>query len=282
MIISASYKTDIPAFYGNWLISRFMEGSCTVRNPYNNRSFRVDLGRQEVDGVVFWTRDPAPFFEGFRWFRDRGYPFYVHFTITGYPEILEPRVPDMTQGIASLRELSRIFGKECLVWRYDPLLFTTETDRSFHFSRFSHIASELAPWCNEVVISFAQFYRKTRRQLDILKERKILDWWDPQDEAKIDMARELAGIAVEKGLKLSLCGQRDLLSPGVADASCIDPFRLSRVAGYRIRWPEKRSHRPGEGCGCYRSRDIGSYNTCSHGCIYCYAVGHGKNLPHKI
>lgn len=269
MIISASYKTDLPAFHGKWVIRSFSEGFCHVRNPYNKSTFLVDLSRDSVDGIVFWTRDPEPFLDGFNWIRARGYPFYIHFTLTGYPRLLEPLVPVLDTSVELFRTLAGIYGREALVWRYDPILFTSMTDKGFHLLQFRKIAGSLKGCCNEVIVSFATFYSKTRRKMDQLGRKTGLEWWDPDDQDKIRISTQLSSIASEYGMKLSLCGQRHLISSGVSDASCIDPFRLSRIAGQAIRIPRKRSHRPG--CGCFQSRDIGSYNTCRHGCVYCYA-----------
>ncbi|MBN1332639.1 MAG: DUF1848 family protein, partial [Synergistales bacterium] len=230
MIISASYKTDIPAFHGKWLIERFSEGFCNVMNPYNKRCFTVDLSRNSVDGIVFWTRNPEPFLDGFSWIRTRHYPFYIQFTITGYPRLFEPLVPPVSIAISLFRGLSKNYGREALVWRYDPLLFTSLTGEGFHIMEFGKIAESLKGCCNEVVISFATIYRKTRRRMDDLGKKAGFEWWDPGEQEKIRIAATLADIASENGMKLSLCGQRHLISPGVSDASCIDPFRLCRLA----------------------------------------------------
>ena len=37
MIISASRRTDIPAFYAEWFMRRIRAGYCTVPNPYNRK-----------------------------------------------------------------------------------------------------------------------------------------------------------------------------------------------------------------------------------------------------
>ena len=63
MIVSASYKTDIPAFYGSWFRARMAAGFADVTNPWGGPPFRVDLRRQAVDGFVFWTRNAAPFLD---------------------------------------------------------------------------------------------------------------------------------------------------------------------------------------------------------------------------
>lgn len=61
MIISASRRTDIPAFYAPWFFNRLQEGYLLVPNPFDPRTLsRISLGRDVVDCIVFWTKNPAP------------------------------------------------------------------------------------------------------------------------------------------------------------------------------------------------------------------------------
>ncbi|HLF58937.1 MAG TPA: DUF1848 family protein, partial [Alphaproteobacteria bacterium] len=92
MIISASYKTDIPAFYGAWFRNRLRAGYCKMINPYGRKIVTVPLSRPDVDGFVFWTRNAHPFGDAFAEVAGRGFPFVVQHTITGYPRALESSV----------------------------------------------------------------------------------------------------------------------------------------------------------------------------------------------
>ncbi len=275
MIISASYRTDIPAFYGKWFLNRLREGYCKTVNPYNRRVVVIDLSKGAVDGVVFWTRNPLPFLEGLDVVRTIGYPFYLQFTITGYPKLLDKHVPRWEDSVVLFEKISRKYGPHSVVWRYDPILFSSLSEADFHIRNFSRIASSLEGLTTEVVISFTRFYKKNREKMNRLSAGEDIRFSDPPPEVKRSFASRLAEIARSRGMSLSLCGQRDLLSEEVTDASCIDPFRLSRVAGKPIPVPPRKSHRPGSGCGCYEARDVGEYETCLHGCLYCYAVKNG-------
>ncbi len=44
---------------------------------------------------------------------------------------------------------------------------------------------------------------------------------------------------------------------------------LEAAIGCRLDVPKKKGAR-GE-CNCLLGADIGAYNTCAHGCLYCYA-----------
>ena len=269
MIVSASYRTDLPALYGAWFLARLAAGFCEVRNPYGGQISVVDLTQPAVDGFVFWTRNLQPFSSALETVAARGWPFVVQYTVTGYPRMLETAVPPAKRSVEVMRETARRYGPRAVVWRYDPILFSSATPVEHHRRRFAELAARLEGVTDEVVVSFAQLYRKTRTNLDALAGRSGLTWEDPAPERKQELLLELAAVAHAHGMALSLCAQRELLLPGVADAACVDPRRLSDVAGRPIA-AEARGHR--KACGCSRSVDIGGYESCTLGCAYCYAV----------
>ena len=269
MIISASYKTDIPAFYGDWFINRLRLGHCRMRNPWGGQIYDVPLDPESADGFVFWTRNIGPFLHHLNEVRRLGYPFVVQYTITGYPRELERSVQDAPRMMRLARQVAYEFGPHAVVWRYDPILYSSLTPREFHLENFANIARGMDGVTTEVVISYTQFYRKTRRNLDRAAGQRGFTWTDEIPQFKRDLTIDLAAIARTHGMRLSVCSQQAFMSARVQAARCIDAKRLSRVAGYQIGGREK-GNRPG--CMCHESRDIGEYDTCPHGCVYCYAV----------
>lgn len=267
MIVSASYRTDIPAFYNDWFRHRLAAGFCRVVNPYGGQTSTVPLTPAEVDGFVFWTRNVEPFLDTLRLVR-RDFPFVVQYTVTGYPHALETSVVAAERSVALIRGLSAEFGRRAVVWRYDPIVFTSLTPPEWHERTFDALAAGLSGAVDEVVVSIAHVYRKTARNLDAAARAHDFAWHDPPDEDKRSLLTRLAAIAADHGLRLTLCGQHGLLAPGIEDARCIDAARLGDVAGRPIV-ARAKPHRP---CGCAQSRDIGEYDTCPHGCTYCYAV----------
>ena len=125
MIISASYKTDIPTFYGNWFMNRLEAGFCHMVNPYNRQAYKVDLSLKSVDAFVFWTKNIGPFMDSLQKVHDRGYLFMVQHTINGYPGSLETSVVNYERSINNMKEICNKFGPEIAVWRYDPVVFTS-------------------------------------------------------------------------------------------------------------------------------------------------------------
>jgi len=269
MIISASYRTDIPAFYGPWLMHRLAAGWAEVRNPYGGPPSRIDLTAPAVDGFVFWTRNLAPFM-GYLPEITRLAPFTVTLTITGYPRALEAATPPPERAIATLHHLAQAWGKQRGVWRYDPILLTTFTPASWHRKNFASIARQLNGATDECVVSFATFYAKTRRNLSVAATQHRFDVIEPSVDEKRHLLHDLSEIARAEGMRLSVCAQTELVTPGHIDAArCIDSHRLSMLAGYPIK-ARTKGNRPG--CLCAESRDLGAYDTCPQGCRYCYAV----------
>ncbi len=269
MLISASYKTDIPAFYGEWFMNRLDAGYCLMRNPYNGAITRVDLARKAVDGFVFWTKNLGPFLPHLDEVHRRGFPFMVQYTINGYPRALEVSVLEAPKAAEHVREVSDRLGRDTVVWRYDTIVLSTLTPVEFHLENFARIAALLKGYTNECVISFAQIYRKTKRNLDRAASEEHFTWREPTGDERQTILRSLLKIAKVNGMALTICSQPEFSNDEITEAHCIDAQRLSRIAGHTITAKLKGMR---ETCGCYQSKDIGDYDTCPHGCVYCYAV----------
>ena len=181
MIISASYKTDIPTFYGEWFGNRLDAGYCKMVNPYNRKAYRVSLEPDDVDGFVFWTKNAGPFLGKLAVISERGYPFIVQYTINEYPRALEFSVVDSPRSVEHMRVIAETYGPAVGVWRYDPILVSSDTPIDFHRRNFSNLARSLEGYTDEVVVSFAQVYRKTLRNLNWAADEFGFSWEDPPD-----------------------------------------------------------------------------------------------------
>jgi hypothetical protein len=275
LIISASYKTDIPTFYGEWFMHRLKAGYCKMFNPYSQQVYRVDLTPQSVDGFVFWTKNVGPFLKYLPEVKQIGYPFIVQYTITGYPRELEFRVIDYTHTIEHMKVLADIYGSQVAVWRYDPIIISSLTPSDWHRTNFEKLAQSFKGTTNEVVVSFAQIYKKTRRNMNWAANKFGFSWSDHEAmtaNAVRNLISELAEISKSYGMHLKICSQKTFLTPGITtEARCVDAERLERVSGNTIvDRIERRGNR--KECSFFASKDIGEYDTCPHGCVYCYAV----------
>jgi hypothetical protein len=263
MIVSASRRTDIPAFYSEWFYNRLRAGFVLVRNPFNARQVRrVELNPAAVDCFVFWSKDPAPFLPILDELTD--YAYYFQFTLNPYGNELEPALPKMEERIATFQELAERIGPERVIWRYDPVLFTPELDEIYHQARFAKLAAALAGHTRRVILSFLTPYRKTLRNL--VKFKLNL----PGEAAKQRLVTAFVQIASNYGIATTVCCEESNLSEtGSAPARCVDPVLISAISGQPFA--DKKDAGQRKLCNCTASVDIGAYNTCPHRCRYCYA-----------
>lgn len=261
MIISASRRTDIPAYYSDWFLKRLQEGYLLVPNPYNaKRLTRLPLTPEQVDCIVFWSKDPSPMLGKLDAIKQLGYPFYFQFTLTGYGSAWESGLPSMKARIETLCALSEKIGKERVVWRYDPILVDETFSEAFHAAMFHYLCERLSPYVDGCIFSFIDQYAHAPRGIPAMENGQMRR-----------LAKLLADTARPYGLALSTCCETiDLTDLGISHASCIDKGRIEKLLGCPIACKKDVGQRPG--CGCMESVDIGTYNTCLNGCQYCYAT----------
>lgn len=272
MILSVSRRTDIPAFYLDWFVNRIKEGYVLVRNPLNYRQVsRISLSRDLVDFIVFWTKDPTRLVNKLDYIER--YPNYVQVTINPYSTNIERNVPPKSQIIESFQKLSRLIGKERVIWRYDPIILTDKMDVNYHIEYFGKIASTLSGYTERCIISFLDMYIKTERNMKSINTQPI------SNDLMLTIAESISQISRENGIKVASCSEViDLSSIGIEHAKCIDDKLISKILGQSIQVSKDSNQR--ESCGCVQSIDIGAYNTCSHGCLYCYA-NYSDNMMKK-
>lgn len=241
MIISASRRTDIPAFYWEWFQKRLQEQYVLVRNPLNlHQVSRISLRPEVVDGLVFWTKNPEPMLKQLSVLD--AYAYYFQFTLNAYAADVEAALPPLAVRIEIFRQLAQKIGAERMIWRYDPILLSARYDLQYHAAVFEELAAQLADSTKKCIISFLDYYPK-----------------------------------IKAGLQLETCAEAiELADLGIGHASCIDAELLGRVSRCRLDTVKDKNQR-GE-CGCAASIDIGAYNTCLHGCIYCYANDSRRQL----
>lgn len=271
MIISASRRTDIPAFYSEWFINRIRKGFLLTRNPFNAHQIkRVSLKPEDVEIMVFWTRNPEKLMPFLPELDAQGYRYYFQYTITGYPRSVEKSVPKPLRAIETFTRLSDTIGHDRVVWRYDPILLSNLLPLDEHKRLFSKIASMLAGKTPRVVISFADFYKKTEKNLKKVDDLICSDITQQQEQL-LELSAYMAKEAAVNGMEINSCAEAvDVASAGVPHGKCIDDALIKDVFGLNLDGKKDSGQR--EECGCIKSIDIGMYNTCLHGCSYCYAT----------
>ncbi|EFK10608.1 conserved hypothetical protein [delta proteobacterium NaphS2] len=273
MIISASRRTDIPAFYAQWFMNRIREGYCTVPNPFNPKQIsRISLKPEDVEVIVFWTRFPGPLLPHLDELDERGYRYYFLYTLMNNPRVLEPHSPSYQKSLKTFRRLADRIGREKVIWRYDPIVFTGITDASFHMETYGRIANQLKGHTSRSIISMVEIYRKARKRLKLLEEQGIFIM-QPEEKNLHELMKSMSVSAATNGIQIQTCAEGPkFASYGIQPGKCIDDKLIRHVFGLEVlplKDPSQRSH-----CGCVASRDIGMYDTCLFGCLYCYATTH--------
>ncbi|MEN8213092.1 MAG: DUF1848 domain-containing protein [Pseudomonadota bacterium] len=271
-IISASRRTDIPAFYAEWFINRIKAGHCLVPNPRNRKQLsRVSLAPDDVAVIVFWSRNPRPLLPHLKELDNRGIPYLFHFTLMNNPREIDPHSPSLHASLETFRWLAGHVGPHRVIWRYDPIVFTETTNSGFHLETFSAIAQQLENLAHRCVISLVDAYRKTQSRMASLSTKpgfEVEEYQPSQHEAMLLRMREIASA---RGMDLTSCAEEAGLSHlGISPGKCIDDAFIRELFAIDVTHSKDRSQRTA--CGCVQSRDIGSYDTCLLGCQYCYAT----------
>ena len=275
MILSVSRRTDIPNYYSDWFIARIKEGFLYVRNPMNAHQIsRIDLSPEVVDCIVFWTKNPANMIEKLEDLKK--YMYYFQFTLTGYGRDVEPNLPNKREELIPIfKRLSGKIGKERVIWRYDPILISKRYTMNYHLQAFEEIADNLADYTERVVISFVDFYSKTKRNARGLGIRQITD------EEMLEVAGKMAQIASKYNLIIETCAEQiNLHEIGIQHGSCIDKKLIERLLGCKLIAKKDKNQRAG--CGCFESVEVGTYNTCLSGCKYCYANFNDRRVEDNV
>ncbi|MCD8073412.1 MAG: DUF1848 domain-containing protein [Alistipes sp.] len=264
MVISASRRTDIPAFYSKWFFNRLKAGEVYVRNPFDKRKIStVSLEKEHVDFIHFWTKNPAPMLR--RLPELDGYDYTFHFTVNGYGAHIEPLVPPLPRLVDTFAELSR----HCKVsWRYCPILIREGFGIDEHIRNFSRIASRLEGLTDRCYISLLDEYPKIKTAIKKYGIRT------PDNTEQESVLPRIKAIAESYGIKVYSCAGAPWFGKyGIIPGRCLDPAGVGRSGRTYKKDPNQRPE-----CGCVQSVDIGGYSSCPHDCIYCYA-NRAKGIP---
>jgi len=261
MIVSASRRCDIPAFFAPWFFERLKAGYALTANPYNPAQVRrVSLTPDEVDAFVFWSRNPAPLLEGAE--RLKNYLCLFQQTVTGFDKDLEPGLPPLAFRLSALEHASDIFGAAHVRWRYDPIGLSEKYTLAHHIERFTRLADRLCTRVDGCTISFLDEYAHIKKAIAAAGLRP------PDADERLELGIRLSAIAHERNMPLYACAEEAL--PGVLPAACIDGAWIAHLKGSPVKFTKDTGQRPG--CRCAKSVDIGRYSRCAHGCLYCYAT----------
>lgn len=308
VLVSASRSTDIPAFYADWFFHRLnVAGYSAWTNPFNG--VRSYVSYQNTRFIVFWSKNPRPLLEYLPILEQKGIGCYIQYSLNDYEaEGLEKNVPPIAQRIDTFKMLVERLGKGHVIWRFDPLVLTDAISIDSLIDKIDRVGDQLLGYIEKLVFSFADIvsYRKVQSNLQKAQIR-YLDWNETQMR---EFAAKLADLNKKWNYELATCGEKiDLTEFGIKKNHCIDDDLIIRLAhhdkvlmdylgvtihpmpqpnlfGETEQLPagaivlsngtyavhgDNRDKGQRQFCGCIKSKDIGEYNTCVHGCEYCYA-----------
>lgn len=289
IVISASRRTDIPAFYMDWFMEGTERGFFTVQNPMSRQVMIVQAKPDKVHTIVFWSKNYGPFLDGGygQELNRRGFHLFFHFTINSHDPVLEPCIPSLEERLRQAQALSREFGPQVISWRFDPVCFYTDRgkdrigkvyDNLQDLGRIAEAMGRLG--VNRCVTSFMDDYSKIQKRIRNRPGfRFIYPGLQEQVETVLRMEKTLAAHSID----LYTCCEKALLSSLPPDSrikasACIPNDLLCKLFGGHISVRPDYGQRHRQGCGCKVSRDIGSYRDqpCHHQCLYCYANPAGR------
>ncbi|MDO8588028.1 MAG: DUF1848 domain-containing protein [Armatimonadota bacterium] len=268
-VISVSRRTDIPAFYSEWFMNRIRDGYVRWVNPFSRLVHRISLRPEDVMAFVLWSKNYAPLLAHTDELDSRGYRMLFHFTINGLPKVFEPRVPDTADLVTCAHALSKRYGADAVLWRYDPVLISSITDRQYHMRRFAELCAALEGTVKRCYFSFVVFHRKVQRNTEALWRDTGVVCHDLPIADRVEIASALADVASAHGIEMVSCCGDYLVGGKIKKAHCTDAELLRRLYPDKTRRLVEAPTR--DGCGCCECTDIGMYDTCPHGCVYCYA-----------
>lgn len=263
MIISASKRTDIPAFFSEWFIQCLKNQKLGVRNPYNQQVFERQVTPDNTDCIVFWTKNALTMLDKLNELDAMGYAYYFQYTLNAYDSDIEPNLPKLENKLDTFKKLANKIGKTKVIWRYDPIIFTDKYTPDWHINAFAKLFQELAGYTNKCVISFVDKYGKIESKLRTLCQFDL-----PDDKLKA-FAKALKQIADKYAMQIATCAEAiDLSDIGITKNACIDADLIRQITGKPL-YTNPDTSRPE--CLCSKAFDVGKYDTCSHACVYCYA-----------
>lgn len=289
IIVSASRSTDIPAFYSDWFFNRLQKGYLKWIHPFNRLPMYVSFQKTRL--IIFWSKNPKPIFKYLKYLDDNELNYYFQLTLNDYDkENFEEKVPNLESRVETFIKLSEKIGKEKVIWRFDPYILTEDIGVDELLKRTENIGNKLKGYTNKMVFSFADIgiYTKVKKNL----EREVINFQEFDKKTMSELASGLIELNKKWNFEIGTCAEKiDLVKYGIVHNKCIDDDliiklfnkdkKLMDYMGVKIQdffgdselIKTKNLKDKGQrtACGCIMSKDIGQYNTCPFGCVYCYA-----------
>ena len=251
MIISASRRTDLPAFFPEQTIKEILKLCKSEQQS-------IIPSKIPQHGVVFWTKNPEPIIPYLNLLNKNNIVYYFQYTFNDYPEF-EPNVPDKFIRFATYIKLGKLIGFDKIKIRFDPILVGMNPQLPLNtvLKRYYDLSQMFQEYTNEIIFSFIDYYPKLPSSIRTLTN----------DEISIATKYFIKNIG--KLYTLKSCAE-NIHNTSIIPNRCIDPEMFMSM-GMKLNEIDNKDTTQRLLCKCYPSKDIGEYHTCNHLCHYCYA-----------
>lgn len=272
MILFVSGRCDIPGYYTEWFFNRLQEGFVDVRNPYDAHQIsRIKLNEQNIDVIVFCTKNPLPMLNRLD---EITFPYMFHVTFTPYKEEIE-RVEDKRRILNGIVKLADMIGGKRVVVRYDPIFLSDIYTIEYHKKAFEKLCMTLSSHVDTIIISFVDMYKNTKQNMSKMHMK------DMSESDMHEIGNSFGQISSAYGIHVQTCAEEINLSMyGIVKGACFDRNQLRDIAGHALSHIKNKGVR--SNCACISSVDIGDYNCCAHGCLYCYANYEASDILRRM
>ncbi|MCX8093631.1 MAG: DUF1848 domain-containing protein [Candidatus Goldbacteria bacterium] len=275
-IISASRATDIPAFYSDWFLNNFKKGYIKWKNPFSGKENYISFQNTRV--IVFWSKNPEPIIDKLKYFDSKKINYYFLITLNDYEkEGLEPFIPELNKRIETFIKLSKLIGKEKVLWRFDPVIIGGDLNVPEIIKRIKKIGDKIHTYTEKLIIGFVDIMKYKKVQRNFKKAGKNI-YRELNNKEMEDIAVGLQNINKNWGLVIATCSEPvDLSKYNIKHNKCIDDELMKRLFSTDKKLIDFLSQKnlkdagQRKECGCIKSKDIGMYDSCNHRCVYCYA-----------
>lgn len=274
-IISVSRRTDILAFYSKWFKNVLKSKYISIKHPFKHSILSVSFAPEEILGFVFWSRYPKGLISVLD-FIDKTFStnHYINFTINDYPREIEPRKPNLEKVLYLVNYLFDRYGENYIKWRFDPIIISNFTSKCFIIEKFFFLSKLLSGKVRTCIVSFLDLYKKVNKRISnsgkiILKNIEFHE--------QVELILQLKEIASSNNIEIKLCCESELANAlNIKQASCVNPYQFTNNYFGSSKIAPTRT-----GCTCFKSIDIGFYNSCLFDCIYCYGISNYENSLRK-
>ena len=277
-IVSASRRTDIPAFYMPWFMDCVEKKRFILKNPYSGKISTLFFTPQTIAAIFFWSKDYSIFLDskyGDKLIK-KGFELFFHYTLNSNEKILEPGIKtNIEKRCENLGILSQKFGSERIFLRFDPIVFYKDKNNQIknNLHEFEYIMTKASEsGIKRVIVGFTDIYKKLKQR----ETKNKISFLDIKDEKKISILKKMKKITDPLNINMNLCCET---IKGADDFIKREPCISSEYINKILKTDLSTAKDPGQrkDCCCSKSKDIGSYrdHPCRHNCLYCYASPSG-------